>query len=114
MKQVKCKSGLTGWQNKLQKEYSSLSEFKDYCRIFNIHRRLGFKTVKAAWECNPTIRGSVAPSDLSVVYFHVILNNKKKSIKESVEPFSFSVKNSLSCFITKEVAVNYLNQINIE
>lgn len=55
------------WQAKLQKVYTDFAEFEDYCRIYSIAFRLGFKSVEAAWKKNPTIRGSVYPSDLSVV-----------------------------------------------
>ena len=67
MKHVKCKSGLIGWQDKLQNVYSTLAEFKTYCRIYNIHKRLGFKSMKSAWEVNPTLKGSVNPGDLEIV-----------------------------------------------
>ena len=63
MKKVICKSGLTGWQDKLQKVYSSLEEFEDYCD-YGIHSRLGFETPLEAWDANPTIQGSTDPSDL--------------------------------------------------
>ena len=64
MKKVICKSGLTGWQDKLQKVYSSLEEFESYCENYGIHSRLGFETPLEAWDANPTIQGSTDPSDL--------------------------------------------------
>jgi len=68
MKQVKCKSGLTGWQDKLQNVYSTFEEFEAANRTFNILERLKIYTSPAtAWACNPTIRGSVNPNDLEVV-----------------------------------------------
>jgi hypothetical protein len=64
---VKCKSGTKGWQGKLQKVYASFEEFVSYCETYNIHKRLGYHSVKKCWEQNPLIKGSVIPSDLQVV-----------------------------------------------
>ena len=66
-KTVICKSGVTGWQTKLQRNYESFEEFAGYCETFNIHKRLGYKTPANAWKRNPTIQGSVIPSDLRKV-----------------------------------------------
>jgi hypothetical protein len=63
MKRVQCKSGLRGWQAKLQDVYSSYSEFADFCFIYNNHARLGFESPEAAWEANPVVQGSVNPRD---------------------------------------------------
>lgn len=67
MKRVKCDSGLTGWQCRLQENYADCAEpfkaFKAYCRIYGNHRRLGYRSMKAAWEANPVIQGSTNPSD---------------------------------------------------
>jgi len=63
MKQVKCQSGLKGWQGKLQEVYTSFSEFADYCFIYNNHARLGFNSPSEAWDANPVIQGSVNPAD---------------------------------------------------
>ena len=67
MRQVITKSGIKGWQDKLRKVYKSFEEFEAYCEVYNIHKRLGFKNIKGAWRVNPTIQGSVNPSDLKRV-----------------------------------------------
>jgi len=67
MKRVKCTSGIEGWQGKLQKVYSSLNEFRSFCEVFAVHKRLGFASPKDAWESNPTIQGSTNPDDLKIV-----------------------------------------------
>ena len=65
MEQVKCKSGILGWQCKLQENYdNSFEQFQDWCETHNIHTRLGYKTPESAWKNNPTIQGSTEPSDL--------------------------------------------------
>lgn len=64
MKRIKTNSGVTGWQAKLQKAYSSFEEFAAYCETYGINKRLGFKSVKACWDKNPTIAGSVIPGGL--------------------------------------------------
>jgi hypothetical protein len=66
MKRVKCKSGVTGWQCRLRRNYTNFEEFKSYCEIYNIHGRLGFATPEEAWKSNKQIRGSVVPSDLEL------------------------------------------------
>lgn len=63
MKQVRCRSGIKGWQAKLRDVYSNFSEFADYCFIYNNHVRLGFATPDEAWAANPVVQGSVLPSD---------------------------------------------------
>lgn len=67
MKQVQCKSGFKGWQNRLRKNYDSFEEFEYYSSIYGIHSRLGYKSAQEAWESNPLIRGSIIPSDLEVI-----------------------------------------------
>jgi hypothetical protein len=64
---VTCRSGLRGWQQKLQDNYGSLEEFVAYAGTYGIHTRLGYATPQEAWDANPTIRGSVDPDDLEVV-----------------------------------------------
>jgi hypothetical protein len=112
MKQVKCKSGLTGSQEKLQKRYEDFTDFKNWSRTYNIHGRLGFKSMKSAWESNPTIQSSVQPSDLSVVYFHVIKGKNGLRIKESVE-HSCKKVGSTSCFSNREGALAQLNNTEL-
>jgi len=67
MKTKICKSGLKGWEAKLQKIYTDFEEFVAYSNVYGIAKRLGFKTAKKAWDKNPTIEGSLNPSDLRVV-----------------------------------------------
>lgn len=64
MKHVKCKSGMHGWSYRLQENYSSYREFSGYCRMYAIHTRIGYSSMKQAWKDNPIMRGSVLPSDL--------------------------------------------------
>lgn len=65
--QAICRSGLIGWKCNLQDNYSSFVEFKEYCSAYAIHTRLGYKSMKKAWEENPLIKGSTIPSDLEVI-----------------------------------------------
>jgi len=67
MKIVTCKSGIKGWQARVQEVYDSYEEMLAYNMNFGISQRLGFKTTKAAWETNPLIQGSVNPEDFRVV-----------------------------------------------
>lgn len=63
MRTVRCSSGINGWQDKLQRVYDSLEEFEWYAEVYGLHTRLGFATPSEAWDANPTIQGSVNPSD---------------------------------------------------
>lgn len=114
MKQVRCKSGLIGSQEKLQKRYVDFSEFKSYCNIYGVHKRLGYVSMKACWESNPTIQSSVHPSDLSVVYFHVVKGKNSLRIKESTERLCAKVKNSISSFANREGALAQLNNTGLK
>ena len=67
MKQVICKSGIKGWQCKLQTNYRSFEDFEAYCNIYNLHKRLGYNTPISAWYANPTIQGSTNPRDFRKV-----------------------------------------------
>ena len=67
MRKVKCKSGIIGWKNRLQKNYNSFEEFEHYSESYAIHSRLGFHSAEEAWDANPIIKGSVIPSDLEIV-----------------------------------------------
>jgi hypothetical protein len=67
MKAVKCKSGIIGWRDKLQNTYSSFDEFVEYCAMYGIHERLGYRTPAQAWMKNPLIEGSTNPADLRKV-----------------------------------------------
>ena len=66
-KQVRCKSGVYGWQDRLQNVYDSLEEFESYCETYSIHLRLGYTIPLVLWLENPVIRGSVYPDDLEYV-----------------------------------------------
>lgn len=66
-KRVTCKSGRKGWQDKLQNVYDSYDDFITNDRIYGISKRLGYDCPQDAWGANPTIQGSVNPSDLCVV-----------------------------------------------
>lgn len=63
MKRVKCKSGIEGYQCRLQENYTSLEEFIQYSETFGLHKKLGYETPEKAWNDNPVIQGSVNPSD---------------------------------------------------
>lgn len=68
IKQVKCDSGLTGWQTSLRENYDNdFDSFEAYSETYGIAERLGFDSAQEAWDANPTIQGSVIPSDLRVV-----------------------------------------------
>jgi len=67
MKKVICKSGLRGYQSKLQDGYANFEEFKAFSDTYGLAKRLGYKNAKTAWKANPTIQGSIEPSDFRKV-----------------------------------------------
>lgn len=66
-KQVTCNSGVIGYQCLLRENYIDYDEWVSYSETYGLARRLGFDSEKEAWEANPTIQGSVVPSDFRVV-----------------------------------------------
>jgi hypothetical protein len=60
---VRCKSGLTGWRERLRKNYADFAEFKNWSDMFGLHTRLGYRSPESAWRRNPVVEGSVEPSD---------------------------------------------------
>ncbi len=85
MKRVKCQSGIEGWQDNLQNVYGSLPEFRDFCRMYSIYKRLGYASAKDAWDANPLIQGSTNPDDLRVV-------NIPKELTYSRKPTASEIK----------------------
>ena len=67
IKQVICKSGITGYQCNLRDSYTDFVEFMAYAEPFNLHKRLGYETELDAWKANPLIQGSTIPSDFRKV-----------------------------------------------
>jgi hypothetical protein len=65
VKTIKCKSGMIGWRAKLRNIYSDLNNLIVHDEMYGILAKLGYVTAKAAWEENPTIEGSINPSDFS-------------------------------------------------
>src|SRR6266404_21414 len=80
MKRVKCKSGITGTQCRLQDNYDSFEDWEHYATLYNLHLRLDFHTIKGAWDANPIIQYSVNPSD----YCRVFIPPIKLSVKRKV------------------------------
>ena len=97
MKRVKCKSGIEGWQDKLQNVYTSYEEFEAYSDMYGIALRIGFISTKNAWDANPTIQGSTNPSDLCVVI--------EKPLKGQL--LEFFTKHKESMFDVKELSENF-------
>lgn len=63
MKQIKLKSGMRGWRGKLRENYANFEDWTIYAATYNLHRRLGFKTIAGAWRSNPVVEGGTNPAD---------------------------------------------------
>lgn len=63
MRKVRCRSGIKGWRCKLRENYCNYTEFKGCAETWGLHKRIGFNTIRQAWDANPLIEGSVIPSD---------------------------------------------------
>ena len=55
------------WKSKLQKNYTNFDDFCQWDEIYNLAKRLGFKSAKEAWDKNPMIQGSTDPKDFKCV-----------------------------------------------
>lgn len=62
-KQVRCRSGIMGWQNRLRDEYDDYEQFAYFDEMYGLAGRLGYANARNAWKSNPIIQGSVIPSD---------------------------------------------------
>jgi hypothetical protein len=65
--QVVCRSGLTGTRSRLRSRYSMFEEWKMFSDMYDLARRLKYKTAQAAWDENPLIESSVNPLDFRKV-----------------------------------------------
>lgn len=55
------------WITKLQSNYKSLEEWRDYNQTYGLARKLGFVDALDAWHANPLIGGSTNPEDFGLV-----------------------------------------------
>jgi hypothetical protein len=67
MRQVRCKSGLMGWQCRLRENYADYEQFEAYDEMYALAERLGFNSALEAWHADPIIQGSVNPVDFRTV-----------------------------------------------
>jgi hypothetical protein len=111
MKRVKCKSGIEGWQDKLQNVYSSFEEFEAYSDMYGIALRIGFISTKNAWDANPTIQGSTDPSDLCVIPVKPKKIKKEIIIRNHVKDI---LKQSHSAMLEKVLTLLKSGAIDIE
>lgn len=68
MSEIRCKSGMTGWQSRLAYQFHSLQHFKNYDETYGLAARLGFNSAEEAWDRNPIVQGSAVPEDYCRVY----------------------------------------------
>lgn len=80
MRQIKCKSGLIGWEDYLKGVYSSKKEFLEYDEIYGIAARLGYDNPEECWRANPLVQGSTDPSDFK----KSIKQNEKTTYKKGI------------------------------
>lgn len=66
MKHIKCSSGKTGWQCRLQENYKSFEEWQSYSDTYGLSERIGFGSAQEAWDANPWVEGSTNPADFRV------------------------------------------------
>ncbi len=115
MKRVKCKSGIEGWQDKLQNVYDSWENFNDFASTWGIHKRLGYHSAKDAWEVNPTIQGSTDPSDLCVVVGKLTQHEKRvlEEVKRRIKEFKKGDKTQSMIYLGYPSEVKTLISKNI-
>jgi len=54
MGKLKC----NGWISNVKAVYRTFKEFKHYCKLYRIHRQLGYTSIKRCWENNPRMDGT--------------------------------------------------------
>lgn len=55
------------WTGTLRANYDNkFEQFEHYAEMYGIHTRLGFKTIREAWNANPEIQVSANPNDLKI------------------------------------------------
>lgn len=77
MKAVILKSGATGHQRRLRTDFKNFGTFESYCEVYNLHKRLGYKSPESAWKANPLIESGTNPSDYRKVTKTVIKQREK-------------------------------------
>lgn len=87
-------SGLRGTSEPLQHIYENFDEFKNYSETYGLHKRLGFRSAKAAWDANPRVGHTVEPSDYAIVKSDTddYTPNTAKSAGELVEKREFDTE----------------------
>jgi hypothetical protein len=66
-KTVTLKSGAKGNRNLLHNRYDDFEDFESYCEMYEVHKTLGYKTPKQAWDANPIVESGTNPSDFRKV-----------------------------------------------
>jgi hypothetical protein len=66
-KTVTLKSGAKGNRNLLHNRYDDFEDFESYCEMYGVHKTLGYKTPKQAWDANPIVESGTNPSDFRKV-----------------------------------------------
>jgi hypothetical protein len=84
---VVCRSGLTGYQCKLQDSYDTYAQWEAYADTYGLHLKLGFASIREAWDANPIIQGSVIPADFCKIidgerYFYDSMTGKLETEDE--------------------------------
>jgi len=67
---------------KLRKNYSSFEEFESYCKVYNLHNRLGYKNPKTAWTKNPLVQWSTNPADFKKIKHKQLTYSRKPTASE--------------------------------
>jgi hypothetical protein len=56
------------WQMRLRDVYENDErQWRYFSTVYNLARRLGFRSMRSAWSANPMVRGSTNPRDYSAV-----------------------------------------------
>ena len=58
-----------GWWGKLRDGYKDFEDFEAHDEIYGLSSRLGLGDADTTWHANPWIKGSVEPSDYSIMEF---------------------------------------------
>lgn len=98
------------WIRRLQENYGSFQEWKEYSKTYRLAERIGFSSAVSAWHANPLIQGSVNPKDFRVVNIDDLYNACKNTETNSQDFANLDLKTALKRL---EIIWNRMNSLGV-
>jgi hypothetical protein len=102
-KQVICKSGLKGSEDRLQDRYDSFEEWKRFAEMYGLIERLEGQEssadpddkAKEWWDRNPVLQSSTNPDDFREVEWNELAERLKDRLKADIECLLGTIRDCL-------------------